>query len=77
MMISKYLKDVKPGKIFLVRHYSKYREDFFEVCYNSGIWREYTITELPKTIISFIDNAEHIEEKYNSVFNRNETIYRA
>lgn len=61
--------------IKFVRHYQAYREDWFDVVYESGRCYTYRLPDLPKTVDDFIQSAESCEEQYDRTFKRKEYIY--
>lgn len=65
------------SKIKFVRHYHWYREDYFDVVYTCGRIRTFRLTELPKTVQSFINSAENVKHQNDRTFNRDEWIYTA
>ena len=64
------------AKIKGVIMYKMYREDWFDVVYQSGRIVTYTQPTLPATVEKFIDSATSREEHFSKVFNRTEMIYK-
>ena len=62
-------------KIKFVRHYQAYREDFFDVIYYSRRCITYTLPDLPKTVVSFIERSTKCEKQFDKTFKREEFIY--
>ena len=69
---------MKNGKIKFVRMYKMYRENWYEVIYNSGRIHTYAGEEnLPCTAREYVTTASKRTEQYDKVFNRTEMIYEA
>lgn len=67
-------------KIKFARKYEAYRENWYDVIYHSG--RAYTFreTDLPKTVLNFINAASKRKEQYDRTApreNKYEMIYEA
>lgn len=66
---------MKKAKILFVLHYAMYREDWFDVIYESGRVVTYTLPDLPKTVQAFLEESNDVRKQYSKVFNRDEWIY--
>lgn len=63
------------NKIKFVRTYTFYGDEMADIVYHSG--RIYTIPvkEMPKTAAAFMAASVRIEEQYDRIFHRDETLY--
>ncbi len=69
---------MKNKKIKFVRMYKMYRENWYEVIYNSGRIHTYAGEQnLPYTVREYVATANKRTEQYDKVFNRLEMIYEA
>lgn len=71
---------MKGAKIKFVRKYENWRENFYDVIYQSGRAYTFTETELPKTVVEFVTTATKRYEQYDYTStrkNKYEMIYEA
>lgn len=63
------------GKIKFVRMYKMYRENWYDVIYNSGRVCTYPEPYLPSTVNAFVDTSAVRKQQFDRVFNRDEMLY--